>query len=128
MEAKLKINMNAVTLDCKNPMELAEFYGALLNWEIERIDDEYVLAYNSEMRLDNYPGILFQKNEQYVPPVWPARKGKQQQMAHIDFTVNNLEKAVEHAINCGAVMADEQYSDDWRVLYDPSGHPFCLCL
>ena len=53
--------------------------------------------------------------------------GKQQQMAHMDFAVNDLEKAVQYAMHCGAVVADKQFSDSWRVMLDPAGHPFCLC-
>jgi len=48
-------------------------------------------------------------------------------MAHLDFAVNDLEKAVSHAVNCGAIVADTQYSNEWRVMLDPAGHPFCLC-
>ena len=48
-------------------------------------------------------------------------------MAHLDFAVNDLEKAVEYAVRCGASIANEQFSDDWRVMVDPAGHPFCLC-
>ena len=51
----------------------------------------------------------------------------QQQMAHLDFAVNDLEKAVQHAVRCGAAVAEEQFSDAWRVMLDPAGHPFCLC-
>ena len=24
-------------------------------------------------------------------------------------------------------MAAEQFSEGWRVMFDPAGHPFCLC-
>ena len=71
--------------------------------------------------------MLFQRNPDYQPPVWPAQPGEQQQMAHLDFAVNDLEKAVEHAIECGATMAENQFSDEWKVMLDPAGHPFCLC-
>ena len=27
----------------------------------------------------------------------------------------------------GATMAAEQFSEEWRVMFDPAGHPFCLC-
>lgn len=40
----------------------------------------------------------------------------QQQMAHLDFAVNDLEKAVQHAVRCGAAVAEEQFSDAWRVM------------
>lgn len=61
------------------------------------------------------------------PPVWPDEPEAQQQMAHMDFAVNDLEEAVRHAIDCGATVASEQFSDGWRVMIDPAGHPFCLC-
>ena len=80
-----------------------------------------------ERRRGGYPGITFQQNSEYEPPVWPERSGMQQQMAHLDFAVNDLEKAVQHAVRCGAAVAEEQFSDAWRVMLDPAGHPFCLC-
>ncbi|NJJ35530.1 glyoxalase/bleomycin resistance/dioxygenase family protein [Clostridioides difficile] len=63
----------------------------------------------------------------YKQPVWPGKPEAQQQMAHMDFAVNDLEKAVQYAIHCGATIAKEQFSDDWKVMFDPAGHPFCLC-
>ena len=59
--------------------------------------------------------------------MWPEKPEAQQQMAHLDFAVNNLEEAVHYAIHCGATIAEEQFSDSWRVMIDPAGHPFCLC-
>ena len=59
---------------------------------------------------------------------WPEEPDAQQQMGHIDFAVNDLEKAFRHAIHCGAAVAEKQFSNDWRVMLDPAGHPFCLCL
>lgn len=128
MDKELIINVYSITLDCIDPLELAKFYESLLDWSIGSIEEEYVLVYNPEIRHGAYPGILFQKNTEYVPPVWPQQPGAQQQMVHIDFTVNDLDKAVQHAVNCGAVIAEEQYSDAWKVMLDPAGHPFCLCL
>lgn len=128
MEKELEIKLYSLTLDCKEPLELAHFYESLLNWKIGSIEEEWVLVYNPEIGYGAYPGILFQKNPEYVPPVWPQEPDSQQQMAHIDFTVNNLEKAVKHAINCGAKVSEKQYSEDWKVMFDPAGHPFCLCL
>lgn len=126
---ELKIKMYSFTLDCKDTRELAEFYAALLDWEIgSGDDDEYTWIYPPGTHHGAYPGILFQKNSEYKHPVWPDEPHAQQQMAHIDFAVNDLEKAVEKAIRCGARVADVQFSDRWRVMFDPAGHPFCLCL
>lgn len=127
MNDELKIKLYSFTLDCTDPYELAKFYAALLKWEIVFSDEEYACIGMPGTRQGEYPGILFQRNPQYRPPIWPDELEAQQQMAHLDIAVNDLEKAVGHAIHCGATVADTQSSDDWRVLFDPAGHPFCLC-
>lgn len=123
----LKIKMYAFTVDCENPHELAEFYAKLLKWEIPFYDDDFACVGAPGTPQGAYPGILFQRNSEYTPPVWPTKPEAQQQMAHIDFAVNNLEEAVQYAIDCGATVANAQFSDGWKVMLDPAGHPFCLC-
>jgi predicted enzyme related to lactoylglutathione lyase len=127
MDDELKIKMYSFTVDCKDPHELAEFYATLLKWEIMIMDEEWACVYAPGTNQGTYPCILFQRNPEYKPPVWPEEPETQQQMAHLDFAVNDLEKAVQYAIHCGATIADEQFSNDWRVMLDPAGHPFCLC-
>ena len=127
MDNELKIKMSAFTLDCKDPHELAKFYAELLKWEIPFYDEEYAIVGAPGTNQGAYPGITFQRNHEYKPPVWPEVPEAQQQMAHIDFAVNDLEKAVQYAIHCGATIAGEQFSDSWTVMFDPAGHPFCLC-
>ncbi|HHY81898.1 MAG TPA: VOC family protein [Clostridiales bacterium] len=127
MDNELKIKMYSFTLDCKDPYGLAEFYAALLEWEAVSIDEEYACVYPAGTKQGAYPCILFQRNSEYIPPVWPEEPETQQQMAHIDFAVNDMEKAVQFAIQCGAKVADQQFSSHWTVMFDPAGHPFCLC-
>ena len=127
MDAELKIKMYAFTLDCKDPHELAKFYSMLLKWEIPFYDQEYAIVGAPGTSQGAYPSITFQRNPAYKPPVWPEEPEAQQQMAHIDFAVNDLEKAVQYALHCGATIADKQFSDIWTVMLDPAEHPFCLC-
>lgn len=127
MDAELKIKMYSFTVDCTDPNELAKFYAALLKWETMPIDDEYTCVYAPGTNQGAYPCIMFQRNPEYKPPVWPDAPEAQQQMAHIDLAVNDLEKAVQYALQCGATLANEQFSEHWRVMLDPAGHPFCLC-
>lgn len=127
MDEKPKIKLYALTVDCKEPYALAQFYVALLGWEIPFYDEDWACVGAPGAAQGAYPGITFQRNPDYQPPVWPEQPGAQQQMAHLDFAVNDLEKAVAHAIACGATVAAEQFSNDWRVMLDPAGHPFCLC-
>jgi predicted enzyme related to lactoylglutathione lyase len=122
-----RIKLDAFTLDCKEPQTLASFYAALLGWEIPFQSDDYAVAAPPGIQQGAYPGITFQRNPGYQPPVWPDAPEAQQQMAHMDFAVEDLDRAVEHAVACGATLAAEQFSDGWRVMIDPAGHPFCLC-
>lgn len=127
MEPELNIKLYTFTVDCTDPYELAKFYAALLKWEIPFHDADWACVGAPGAEQGAYPGILFQRNPEYQPPVWPAKPQAQQQMAHLDFAVNDLDQAVAHAVCCGAAVAAEQFSDDWKVMLDPAGHPFCLC-
>ncbi len=128
IDNELKIKMYSFTVDCKDTQALAKFYATLMNWEYGFADEEYAWVYPPGTQQGMYPGIVFQRNPGYEPPVWPDEPGAQQQMAHLDFAVTDLEKTVQRAIQCGATMAREQFSEDWTVMLDPEGHPFCLCL
>jgi predicted enzyme related to lactoylglutathione lyase len=123
MDEAMKIKMFCITLDCNDSQKLADFYAALLDWEKGYNDDGWAWVTGPE----KYPFILFQQVEDYKTPIWPQKSDSQQPMAHIDFAVNDLEVAVQHAIKCGAKIATEQFSDMWKVMIDPAGHPFCLC-
>ena len=107
--------------DCKNADALADFYGTLLGWKKEISGGGWAALRSPQGWL-----FAFQEIEDYVEPVWPWENGKQQQMAHIDFYVDNLFEAVEHALKCGAQKSDIQYFDTSTVMFDPEGHPFCL--
>lgn len=128
IENNFKIKTYSFTIDCLEPYKLAEFYANLLDWEIPFHDNDWACLCAPNTAQGAYPGITFQRNPDYKPPVWPCAPETQQQMAHLDFAVNDLEKAVNYAIELGAKEANEQFSDEWRVMIDPSGHPFCLCL
>lgn len=128
MDHELKLKLYAFTVDCPDPQALAAFYVALLGWDMPYHDADYAVIAPPGVAQGAYPGLTFQRNPAYQPPVWPDEPGAQQQMAHIDFAVNDLEKAVAHALACGATVAGAQFSKDWKVMFDPAGHPFCLCL
>ncbi len=127
MNDELKMKVYSFTLDCINPYDLAKFYARLLKWEIFFYDEQWAVIGPKGVTQGAYPGITFQRNLNYKPPVWPESLASQQTMAHLDFAVNNLEEAVAYAFHCGAIKADKQFSEDWTVMIDPAGHPFCLC-
>lgn len=110
-----------IAFDCSNANELADFYVKLLGWDKEIAGDQFAAIRTPQGML-----LVFQTVEGYVAPVWPWKDGAQQQMAHIDFKVDDLQSAEKHAIQCGAAKAAVQYYDTSTVMIDPAGHPFCL--
>jgi len=118
----LKINKINIVIDCENAGVLAAFYSKLLGWGWTHPRTNGWAAITSPTGMV----IAFQEIEEYVPPVWPSESGKQGQMLHLDFYVDNLEEAVEYAIKLGAKQAKEQYFRTSCTMLDPAGHPFCL--
>ena len=110
-----------ITFDCHNANELADFYMKITNWNKEISSEEWAALRTPEGIL-----LVFQTVENYVPPVWPWHDGDQQQMAHIDFFVDNLSDAEALVMKYGAKKAEVQYFDTTTVMLDPAGHPFCL--
>jgi hypothetical protein len=89
--------------------------------------DDYVIIAPPGSSIGSYPSVTFQRNPEYQPPVWPEEPRAQQQMAHLDFIVEDIDAAAEYAVRCGAAIAEKQFSEYWKVLFDPAGHPFCMC-
>jgi len=110
-----------ITFDCPNANELADFYVKLSGWDKEISSNEWAAIRTPEDIL-----LVFQTVENYTPPIWPWKDGEQQQMAHIDFKVDNLQESEDFALKSGAKKADVQYYDTSTVMLDPAGHPFCL--
>lgn len=115
--------MRSIVLDCVDPPRLAEFYSALLGWEITSVEHDWIVV------SDGSPGKLcFQLAPDHRPPVWPDPARPQQ--FHIDVTVDDLDEAEAATLALGAVKHEYQPSEngDFRVFLDPAGHPFCLCV
>lgn len=113
-----------VVLDSGNADELSAFYERLLGWTRFSGEEFTVLANINQKGFPTW--ITFQQVDNYIPPVWPATPGEQQQMEHLDFHVEDVEEGVKHALSCGATMSEIQFDEGWRVMHDPAGHPFCL--
>lgn len=119
------MRMGAIVLDSDNADLLAGFYQELLGWKQERPDDEWIIVASGD---NTGTPLVFQQVDGYQRPVWPAEPNEQQQMLHLDFYVEagEFEKEVARAISLGAHPAATQLSNDWMVLLDPEGHPFCI--
>jgi catechol 2,3-dioxygenase-like lactoylglutathione lyase family enzyme len=110
-------------VEAPDPAALARFYSDLLEWPLVHEEPGTAVV--------GTPGgsfLVFQRADGYQPPVWPPEPGAQRPMTHLDFQVGDLADAVTEAVALGAVVAPDQPQENVRVLFDPAGHPFCLCL
>jgi hypothetical protein len=118
-----KISLSSVSLDSSDFRKLADFYVKLLDGKVAHEFGGHGVAVaipGTDIQLN------FQNAEGYEPPAWPEEPGKQQQMEHLDLVADDLEEAVNRAIELGAMKAPLQFIPEITVMLDPAGHPFCL--
>jgi hypothetical protein len=107
------------SMDCADPVRLAEFWAALLDATVLVRDDAV-----SVVRTDTVMLAMIRVPD-YRPPTWPG--GDTPKHLHLDLAVRDLDEAEAEALRLGAVKADHQpQPDEWRTYLDPAGHPFCL--
>lgn len=119
--AAVPVRFDMTVLDTPDPPRLAEFYAALLGWQVERADDDWItISGGTGTR------IAFQLAPDHVPPTWPDAAVPQQ--VHIDFAVADIPAAAAYAESLGATrVSDAEVQQGFVVFRDPSGHTFCLC-
>ena len=110
----------SIVIDCPDPGALAQFYGAMLEWETTASADW------AEVRAEHGQAICFQQVDGYVPPSWPTQDLPQQM--HLDVVVDDLDAAETAVLALGATKHPHQPGTTFRVFLDPAGHPFCLCV
>jgi catechol 2,3-dioxygenase-like lactoylglutathione lyase family enzyme len=128
------MRLSGPVLDAADVLTLARFYERLLGWEItEREGARPGYPPNDGWaRLRSPAGdqkIEIQWEQHYTPPVWPPAPGEQQMMIHLDILVDDLDAGVAWATAAGARVAAEQPQKpgDHVIMFDPAGHPFCMC-
>lgn len=113
------LTIQCVTVDCHNPMLLAEFWSELLDWTIAGHDDESVWIEPKHGELVVSPEILFLAN--------PDAKQVKNRL-HLDLRPDLQEIEVERALSLGARRVDigQTGEESWVVLADPEGNEFCI--
>jgi predicted enzyme related to lactoylglutathione lyase len=119
--------LQAVALDCADPVRLAQFYAELLGGQV--VIDPEDSGWVEVVGFEGTP-LAFQRVEGYRPPSWPGQEHPQQ--IHFDFDVDDIEADEKRVLELGATMLERtdhlRKDANWRVYADPAGHPFCLCL
>jgi catechol 2,3-dioxygenase-like lactoylglutathione lyase family enzyme len=120
-----------VVLDCPDPLELAQFYSALLGLEIDENGDDDWRSLTGPGSSLGFSTLAFRRSEEYVPDTWP---GTDAQDLHLDLIVEDLSSGHATVVALGAEPLDPldpppaDNARGWRIYADPAGHPFRICL
>jgi hypothetical protein len=107
------------SLDCVEPVPLAEFWAGLLGGTVIVSDDQVSVVQTDTIMMATMRVAGFR------PPTWP--EGDVPKHIHLDLAVRDLAEAEAEALRLGATKSDHQpRPDQWRIFLDPAGHPFCL--
>jgi len=123
--------LGSVVLDCPDPLELAQFYSALLGLEIDENGDDDWRSLTGPGSSLGSSTLAFRRSEQYVPATWP---GTDAQDLHLDLIVDDLSSGHASVTALGAEPLDPldpppaESARGWRIYADPAGHPFRICL
>ncbi|HEY7816073.1 MAG TPA: VOC family protein [Nakamurella sp.] len=112
------VTLGMITVDCADAAIAAEFWSTLMGWEVVASGDGYAMLSGGGHT------VGFGSVPDYDPPPWPNENGSKQ--FHFDLACADIAATQARAVEFGATVADPQPGETWRVLIDPSGHPFCL--
>ena len=113
------VRLGAVSVDCPNPAVLGDFYKDVLSLEVMFSADDFVALKGAGVLL------TFQRVADHQRPSWPD--GPVPKQLHLELAVSDLDAQETRILALGATKAEIQPNpDNWRVLIDPVGHPFCI--
>ncbi|MEV4266849.1 VOC family protein [Kribbella sp. NPDC049584] len=107
------------TLDCPDPVALAEFYQRVAGGELAVASESF-----AELRFPTF-SLGFQRDLNHRAPTWPDPRVPQQ--CHLDFMAEDLDAEQAKVVAAGGrPTAMQPEPGTFRVFLDPAGHPFCL--
>ena len=108
-----------MTFDCHNPLLLAEFWSAVLEYETENWP--VIDGATSKPRDGGIPHIAFIKAPE-------AKIAKNRLHLDIQPVDGAMESEVERLVELGATRIDvfNEPSETWTVMNDPEGNEFCV--
>ena len=115
-------HLSGVVLECRDPAELAAFYGRLTGWPVVFSDPDSTSIGESP---DAAFHLSFQRAPGHEPPVWPDPLSSMQ--FHLHLRVDDLDEAERAVLALGGMRFDHQPDGVGSLVFaDPAGHPFCL--
>ncbi|MEV6772193.1 VOC family protein [Nocardia sp. NPDC051030] len=106
-----------------NGRQLADFYAAALGWQLtQEFPDENGVP-TAFLVTDGVTTFVFYTAKHFKAPDWPA----EELPFHLDLHFDDPQATERRLLELGATKPDFQPGgEQWTVLLDPSGQPFCL--
>jgi predicted enzyme related to lactoylglutathione lyase len=112
--------LEAVTIDCADPVAIAGFWAAVFGSKLGDIDGDPARYVDVEP-VPGVPLLCFQR----VPEAKAVKN-----RVHLDVTVDDVEAATVRIEKLGGTRIDQDLRFDlgvqYRVVADPEGNEFCL--
>ena len=114
--------LDAVTIDCADPLALARFWADVFGTELEAPNGDPP-HYVDLVPVPIVPILRFQRV--------PEPKSTKNRL-HLDISVTDLDEACARVEALGGKRGPgsdlSEYNYDWRVMADPEGNEFCLVI
>jgi catechol 2,3-dioxygenase-like lactoylglutathione lyase family enzyme len=123
--------LTEISLDCHDPDRLADFWCAVLGWEV--VHQEPGLVEISPARVEDQALLDAVRSGPVCPTIFFAKVDEPKTVknrSHFDVSPVDVsqEEEVERILALGATRADigQTGEESWTVLADPEGNEFCV--
>lgn len=112
----MAMQLGQVTIDCRDPRALADFWQAALGLELE-----YDVGHFVRLRAPQEHGVSIGLQRVHDP-------GPGKNRVHLDCGTTDRAAEVERLVSLGATVVGEGASPElvWTILEDPAGNQFCV--
>ena len=112
--------LDAITIDCADPLELARFWAAVFGTNVEEVSGDPP-QYVDLRPVEGVPILRFQRVSE--PKTTKNR-------LHLDVSVRDIDVVCSRVEALGATRVSDtvltEWGYEWRVMADPEGNEFCL--
>jgi predicted enzyme related to lactoylglutathione lyase len=113
------VTVTCITVDCRDPRRVAEFWAEALGWRVAHVDDGGAIV---EAPNRDEPYLEF-----IVVPEPKTLKNR----VHLGLSTAELDEQIERLVSMGAEVAwEKKFPPEWPyrnvILRDPEGNEFCL--
>jgi len=119
----MSLHVNSVTIDCRDPRALADWWAAVLDWTAFTMDDDddgdvWLAPGTDPSEFPHAIPLLFLED--------PNPKTVKNRL-HLDLVPDDQDAEVARLETLGATRVDIGQGDvSWVVMADPEGNEFCV--